>query len=1114
MEKIKYHTTLSDYFSVQPLFFDSDLQKKPHIRKCVELPFQQTKAKLWDEITNSLCNLKFIEAKTSANLINDLIIDYDTASEAKEITEALQLNLKSYAVYVRSKSHIISNRSWLVIQEAFNISQNNKVSESANLLIHDPSFIKRPWLRLVNRPELPKNTTLITMIGHEGAVRTHSITQNGKRIISVGEDNSLRIWDINTGKCLSKIYPKFENITELAISPEGSNVFINTKCNGIYLYNLENGQISCLVHSPENYTFMRFFSDPELMILTEDRIQIREIATGKIIREFALPCGITCFTTSLNGNIALAGHVDLSIRVWNLQTGGHHFLQFPFAENRDLGIHVNAIILSTDGRFAVSSSWELQAYQGSVKFWDVESKVVIKSKLFRSQIKAITLTNDNRRVVIAINNQILLWDLESDILLDELSDHVGSISEIKITPDNLNGVSSDTDGLIKVWSLPNGPLAEVHKQDLNSCKFVFNSHLGPVNLISSSKDGLHLLTGSQDGTVKIWDLVSGKCESIMKGKGPVKAAVWSQDDGSIIIARDKTIQVWESGKLKQSVSRHPASICFLTTTWSETSLVVLCKNDMIVSWNTILPKWRLEFLVSFKEYSLKMMTLSVGGQRLVAISKDGYLASFNPSTGVMLNPICTPRMMPSALFVTHDDTVVIGFGDGVVEIWNGMTATKVFSFKLFDSQVVRVFISSKDYLIAVAFENGIVSVFNLSTCQSEFQIEQEPGTISSLVISPNNDMLITGSSNGCIRVYDIYCGNKHNEFRDNKISASEILSDGKRGITASQDGTVRLWDLLTGEPEKQIIRHSASITQIIATPDNKYLVTLSEAQTARLWELNTGLCIKIFRGHRRVFRWGRIVGIKAIALTPDARKLLGMVEWGGLKAWALKSGRFLWLRNIFQYEETGQERVVISPDGRYVATSSTYDKCVKVRRISTGYKSSILEPNRGAYQIAFTPDSKFMLIYSFSGIVDLFEIKTERLIETFGSDEDKIDLFTLTPDGRLVLIKKTKTLEVWNLSPIVLQNKITLAYECESLLCSSDGKYVFLSLLPNILMSFDLATGMEVSYFSANNRISTFTIDSLGKRILLGDATGKVYILEMENFIFNHPIVTGLRRHF
>ena len=161
-----------------------------------------------------------------------------------------------------------------------------------------------------------------------------------------------------------------------------------------------------------------------------------------------------------------------------------------------------------------------------------------------------------------------------------------------------------------------------------------------------------------------------------------------------------------------------------------------------------------------------------------------------------------------------------------------MTATKVFSFKLFDSQVVRVFISSKDYLIAVAFENGIVSVFNLSTCQSEFQIEQEPGTISSLVISPNNDMLITGSSNGCIRVYDIYCGNKHNEFRDNKISASEILSDGKRGITASQDGTVRLWDLLTGEPEKQIIRHSASITQIIATPDNKYLVTLSEAQTA------------------------------------------------------------------------------------------------------------------------------------------------------------------------------------------------------------------------------------------------------------------------------------------
>ena len=60
---MKYHANLAHYFSAQPHFFDGNHQKKPHIRKCMEQPFQQTKSQLWDEVTNTLCNLEFIQAK-------------------------------------------------------------------------------------------------------------------------------------------------------------------------------------------------------------------------------------------------------------------------------------------------------------------------------------------------------------------------------------------------------------------------------------------------------------------------------------------------------------------------------------------------------------------------------------------------------------------------------------------------------------------------------------------------------------------------------------------------------------------------------------------------------------------------------------------------------------------------------------------------------------------------------------------------------------------------------------------------------------------------------------------------------------------------------------------
>ncbi len=81
VEKHRYNACLAGYFSVQLLFFDGDKQKKPNIRKCVELPFQQTKAELWDEVTDTLCNLDFIQAKAVAKMTYDLVKDFNDVLE-------------------------------------------------------------------------------------------------------------------------------------------------------------------------------------------------------------------------------------------------------------------------------------------------------------------------------------------------------------------------------------------------------------------------------------------------------------------------------------------------------------------------------------------------------------------------------------------------------------------------------------------------------------------------------------------------------------------------------------------------------------------------------------------------------------------------------------------------------------------------------------------------------------------------------------------------------------------------------------------------------------------------------------------------------------------------
>ena len=62
-----YHKNLADYFKQQPLDLDEN-EKAPNTRKLVELPWHQTKAEMWDEVSETLCDLYFIQAKCSAGL--------------------------------------------------------------------------------------------------------------------------------------------------------------------------------------------------------------------------------------------------------------------------------------------------------------------------------------------------------------------------------------------------------------------------------------------------------------------------------------------------------------------------------------------------------------------------------------------------------------------------------------------------------------------------------------------------------------------------------------------------------------------------------------------------------------------------------------------------------------------------------------------------------------------------------------------------------------------------------------------------------------------------------------------------------------------------------------
>jgi len=257
-----FHINLANYFAKMPLYLDLPTQKKPNTRKLVEQPWQHTKAailekdkeNLWDNITNTLCNLDFIQAKASAKMTYDLVDDFNavlavipdneknfreekdrlakmekytndlilyakgeqreldipqsvrllTEQEIGKEIERIKTNqtradrLTDFANFLGQEGHNLQNYAYrfahFTLQLAWNYAGEGPVGKAADM--HEPMATKL-LLRLSpsTRPLWnPKPQTLKILKGHTEDVNAVAITPNGNWVLTGAEDKTCILW--------------------------------------------------------------------------------------------------------------------------------------------------------------------------------------------------------------------------------------------------------------------------------------------------------------------------------------------------------------------------------------------------------------------------------------------------------------------------------------------------------------------------------------------------------------------------------------------------------------------------------------------------------------------------------------------------------------------------------------------------------------------------------------------------------------------------------------------------------------------------------------------------------------------------------------------------------
>jgi len=244
-------------------------------------------------------------------------------------------------------------------------------------------------------------------------------------------------------------------------------------------------------------------------------------------------------TTPEDPNLLLSSSRDKSVIVWQLtHSGSGEQNQYGFARRALRGHNhfVSDVVISSDGAFALSASWDSE-----LRLWDIATgKTTRRFVGHEKDVLSVAFSVDNRQIVSGSRDgSIRLWNTLGECKLKfsmESGGHSEWVSCVRFSPSQSVPliVSCGWDRLVKVWNLNNCKL----RNDLVG-------HTGYLNTVCVSPDGSLAASGGKDNTAMLWDLNEGKRLYSLDAGEIINGLVFSPNRYWLCAATDDSIKIWD-----------------------------------------------------------------------------------------------------------------------------------------------------------------------------------------------------------------------------------------------------------------------------------------------------------------------------------------------------------------------------------------------------------------------------------------------------------------------------------------------------------------------------------------------------------------------------------------
>ena len=546
--------------------------------------------------------------------------------------------------------------------------------------------ISASWDNSLKVWDLESGRELRTLAGHSNRVYGVAITPGGQRAISASADNTLTVWDLESGRELRTLVGHSSTVYRVAVTHDGRRAVSASWDKTLKVWDLENGSaLYTLAGHTSSVLGLAVTSDGQRAISgSEDRkLKVWDLTSGRELRTLeGHSDSVYCVAVTPDGQRAVSGCFDSTLKVWDLASGH---------ELRTLEGHsgqVNRVVVTPDGQRAVSASED-----NTLKVWDLESGCALYTfDGHFSPVHSVTLTPDGQRAVSASEDKTLkVWNLASRAELPTFPRHSASVLGLALTPDRKRLISASRDKTLKVWDLANsGEL------------LTLAGHSAQVNAVAVTPEGRRAISASDDNTLKVWDLTSGCVLLTLTGHSSrvYHVAVIPHGAGAVLASWDGTLKVWDlttDSELLTLVG-HSGPVCGVAVTPDSPRAVS-------ASWDKTLKVWDLTNggeLLTLVGHSGPVCGVAVtpDGQRAVSASFDNTLKVWDLKSGRELATLVGHSSPVFCAAVSVDgQSTISGSWDNTLMIWDMATARSLVSFHC-DAPVLACGFASNGIVVA------------------------------------------------------------------------------------------------------------------------------------------------------------------------------------------------------------------------------------------------------------------------------------------------------------------------------------------------------------------------------------------------------------------------------